>query len=181
MISHLLTGPLAVFCLGAESGSKELQGSKNLYIRWPSILPKSLANAADLAAAPAVLLDPDPYPPRAIRQQAPDLDLHVLVIDRRLHRCAAEVGANAATRVTVALLHHDVHRLIHALARLHTVYQISQIVGSRLGLSAEELLGSLHRARQVDPLRDPVMMTAVVSRQDHHRLIHCRQDQNQEP
>lgn len=161
-------------------GSKELQGSKNLYTRWPSVLFKSLTSTTDLAAASAVLLDPDPHPPRAIRQQAPDLNLHVLVIDRRRHRRAAEVGANAAARVVIALLHHNVHRLIHALAWLHTVHQIPQIVSSRLGLSAKKLLGSLHRTWQMDPPRDSMMMTTVMSRQDYHHLIHRRQDENQE-
>jgi len=110
--------------------SKEFQGSKDLYTRWLSVLSKSVTNVTDLTTASAMLLGPDPHPPRAIRQQAPDLDLHVLVIDRRLHRRATEIGTNAAARMTVALLHHDVHRLSHALARLHIVHQISQIVSS---------------------------------------------------
>lgn len=131
--------------------SRELQGSKDLYTRWLGVLLKSVTSATDFAAALAVLLYLDPHLPRAIRLQTPDFDLHLFMIDRRLHRHATEIGANAAARVTIASLQHDVHRLIHAFARLHTVHQISQIVGSRLGFSAGKLLDSFHRARQMDP------------------------------
>lgn len=57
-------------------------GSKDFYTRRLNVLSKSVTRATDFAAASAVLLDSDPHFPRAIRQQAPDLDLYIFVIDR---------------------------------------------------------------------------------------------------
>lgn len=95
-----------------------------------------------------MLFHPDPLPPRFIGHDIPQLDLHLLVVDRRLHRRATHVRTVTAPRVAVATFQDDVDRLIRALRRIrvHVLHQVFQMIRSGLRLLAGELLGRVHRA-----------------------------------